>query len=129
MQQPKDNRPLGELFVELSQELRTLFQQEMELFRTEISQKMTQMIKDVAAVAIGGVLLYTGFLVLIAAIVLGVAEFMPPWVAALLVAIVFLAIGVAFVQKGRKDLARMKMVPEKSTDTLKETARWAKTLK
>lgn len=129
MPENRENRPLGELFSELSQELRTLFQQEMDLFRTEMQSKMVQMVKDVAALGIGGILLYSGFLTLIAAIVFGVAEFIPLWLAALLVAIVFLAVGFAFVQKGRKELTKMKMMPEKSAETLKETARWAKTLK
>jgi len=127
--QDKRDKPLGELFTELTQELRTLFQQEMDLFRTEINEKLVQLLKDVAALGIGAVLLYTGFLTLTAALVFGLAEFMPLGLSALIVAVVFLAIGSVFVQKGRKDLAKMRMVPEKSTETLKETAQWAKTLK
>jgi len=127
--QDKRDKPLGELFTELTQELRTLFQQEMDLFRTEMMEKLVQLLKDVAALGIGAVLLYTGFLTLTAALVFGLAEFMPLGLSALIVAVVFLAIGFVFVQKGRKDLAKMKMVPEKSTETLKETAQWAKTLK
>ena len=127
--QDKRDKPLGELFTELTQELRTLFQQEMDLFRTEMMEKLVQLLKDVAALGIGAVLLYTGFLTLTAALVFGLAEFMPLGLSALIVAVVFLAIGSVFVQKGRKDLAKMRMVPEKSTETLKETAQWAKTLK
>ena len=129
MQDTRGTKPLGELFTELTQELKILFHQEMDLFRTEISEKLTQLVKDVAALGIGAVLLYTGFLTLVAAMVFGLAEFMPLGLSALIVAVVFLAVGFIFVQKGRKDLARMKMVPEKSTETLKETAQWAKTLK
>ena len=129
MQDSRQTKPLGELFTELTQELKTLFHQEMDLFRTEITEKLTQLVKDMAALGIGAVLLYTGFLTLVAAMVFGLAEFMPLGLSALIVAVVFLAVGFIFVQKGRKDLARMKMVPEKSTETLKETAQWAKTLK
>lgn len=129
MQDKRANLPLGELFTELTQEMRTLFRQEMDLFRTEMMEKTVQLVKDVAALGIGGILLYSGFLTLIAAIVFGLSEFMPLWLSALIVAVVFLAAGFVFVQKGRKDLAKMKMVPEKSTETLKETAQWAKTLK
>lgn len=129
MQDTRETKPLGELFTELTLELKTLFRQEMDLFRTEITEKLTQLLKDVAALGIGAILLYTGFLTLVAAIVFGLAEFMPLGLSALIVAVVFLAAGFAFVQKGRKDLARMKMVPEKSTETLKETAQWTKTLR
>lgn len=122
-------KSIGELFTELVQEVRTLFRQEMELFTTEMKEKITHVGKDAAAIVVGGVLLYSGLLVLLAAAVLGVATFMPAWGAALLVAIVVLAIGFILVQKGRKDLTQMEVKPEKTTETLKETAQWAKTLR
>ena len=121
-----EHKPLAELFTELSHETRTLIKQEMELARIELSQKVTQIVKDVAALGIGGILLYSGFLTLIAAIVLGVAVFIPLWLSALLVSILFIGMGAILLQKGRKDLVHMEMVPRKSTETFKETVKWAK---
>lgn len=125
----KGERPIGELVSELTHELQTLFQQEMELFRTEILEKMEKVVKDAAAIGVGVIILYSGFLVLLAAMVLGVATFMPAWAAALLVAIAFIVIGFALVQKGRKDLTQMAMKPEQTTESLKEAAKWVKTLR
>lgn len=125
----KGEKSIGGLVSELTQELRTLFRQEMDLFTVEMKEKLTTAAKDAVAIGVGGVLAYSGFLVLLAAIVLGVAEFMPAWGAALLVATVFIVIGFILVQKGRKDLTQMDIKPEQTTESLKETAQWAKTLR
>lgn len=122
----RKERSLGELFGELTREIRTLFRQEVELARTETSEKISRASKDLISLAIGGVLLHTATLVLVAAAVIGLAAVIPAWLAALLIGLLFVAIGFAFVSKGRKDLARMKMKPERTAETLRETAQWAK---
>ena len=126
MTEKKDTRPLGELFTELKQETRTLIKQEMELVRVEFSEKISQVVKDVISLGVGGVLLYTGVLTLVAAIVLGLAKFMPPWLSALLVSIVLLVIGAVLLMKGVNNLKKMKVAPEKTTESLKETSQWLK---
>jgi len=125
----KVERSIGELFSELIHELRTLFRQELELFTAEMKEMLANVAKDTAAIGVGGVLIYSGFLVLLAAMVLGLAAFMPAWGAALLVATAFIGIGFALVQKGRKDLTQMEKKPEQTTESLKETVKWAKTLR
>lgn len=125
----KGERSIGQLFTELTQELRALLRQELELFTVEMKEKVRTVAKDAVAIGAGGALLYFGSLVLVAAIVLGLAEFMPAWGAALLVATVFIAAGFVLVQKGRKDLTQMEVKPEQTAESLKETVQWAKTLK
>jgi len=127
MNEKNENRPIADLFAELKKETTTLLQKEMELFRVEILGKIAQLVKDVAALGVGGVLLYTGFLTLVAALVLGVAEFISPWLSALLVGGLLCLVGVILLAKGQKDIAQMKITPEKTAQTLKETAKWAKT--
>ena len=127
MQEIKNNRSLGDLFSELTLEVRTLFRKEMELLKSEMSDKMVEIVKDAVAIGVGGVLLFVGFLTIVAAIVFGVAVFIPLWFSALIVGMFFISIGLVFVQKGRKNLTHMKMAPEKSTETFKETVQWAKT--
>ena len=125
----KGERSIGQLVSELTKELRELLRQELELFTVEMKEKLVKVAKDAVAIGIGAFLLYMGSFVLVAAIVLGLATVMPAWGAALLVAVVFMAIGGLLVQKGRKDLTQLDMKPEQTTETLKETAQWAKTLR
>lgn len=125
----KGEKSIGELVSELTGEVRTLFRQELDLFTAEMKQKMVTLAKDTAAIGAGAVLLYTGFLVLLAAVVLGLATVMPAWGAALLVAIGLIAIGAVLVLKGGKDVKEMEAKPEQTVGALKETVQWAKTLK
>lgn len=125
----KGEKSIGELVSELTQEVRMLFRQEMDLFSVEMRGKAVHAAKDAAAIGVGAVLLYSGLLVLLAAIVLGLATVMPAWGAALLVAFVCIGTGIALVLKGQKDLAHMKVKPEQTAESVKEAAKWAKTLK
>jgi predicted phage tail protein len=125
----KGERSIGQLVSELTLELRTLFRQEMQLFTAEMKEMMAKVAKDTIAIVAGGVLIYSAFLVLLAAMVIGLATFMPAWGAALLVAIAFMGIGLILVQKGRKDLTQMEKKPEQTTESLKETVQWAKSLR
>jgi len=126
MEHDHDKRSLGELFTELTHETRTLINQEIELAKTEISDKISRMTKDVVAIAIGAFVGYTGVLVLVAAIVLALGMAIPLWVSALVVGIVISGVGVFMLMKGIKDLKASRMTPERTAETIKETAKWAK---
>lgn len=125
----KRDKTIGELVSELGGELRELLRQELGLFAAEMKEKLAHAARDVAAIAVGGVLLYTGLLVLAAAVVLGLATIMPAWGAALLVALGLLSIGAVLVLKGGKDVREMDAKPTQTMGALKETVKWAKTLR
>ncbi|QXE91236.1 phage holin family protein [Geomonas subterranea] len=125
----KGERSIGELVSELTGEVRLLFRQELDLFTAEMKEKVVALAKDAAAIGVGGVLLYTGLLVLVAAVVLGLATVMPAWGAALLVAFGLIATGAVLVLKGGKNAKEMDAKPEQTVGALKETVQWAKTLK
>jgi Putative Actinobacterial Holin-X, holin superfamily III len=119
-------RSLGELFSELSQEVSTLFRQEAQLAKVEMSQKASQAGRSVGLVAAGGAVAYAGFLALLAALILGLAQIMAGWLAALIVGLVVAGIGYAVVQKGLSELKNMNLAPEKTLKTLREDGQWLK---
>lgn len=126
MQQSKDDRSLGELFAELARETSTLVRQEVTLAKTEMTDKATKAGKDVASMAVGGAVAYAGFLVILAAIVLLLAEVMDTWLAAFIVGAAVLAIGYVLIQRGREALKKEDLAPRQTMETLKEDAEWAK---
>jgi hypothetical protein len=65
-----DERTLGEMFAELSRETRTLVQQELQLAKTELTEKASKMGKGVGLLVGGGLIAYGGLLAIIAAMVL-----------------------------------------------------------
>lgn len=121
-------RSLGELFADLTTDLKHLFQQEVRLAKTEMGQKVGSAGKDIAMMVGGAAVLHGGFLTLLAAFVALLAQTteLSVWVSALLVAAFALGVGGLLVSHGLSALKRENMVPEQTIATLKEDAKWAK---
>jgi hypothetical protein len=127
MQQSTDERSLGELFADLAHETGTLVSHEVALARTELTEKAAQVGKDVAFLAIGGLVAYAGLLAIIAAIILVLAaNGVPLWVSALIVGLVVAIVGYILVQRGLAALKRQDFAPRQTLETLKDDTRWAK---
>ncbi len=122
----RDDRSLGELIAELTKETTTLVRQEVQLAKTEMSQKASEAGKDVGFLGAGGALAYAGLLAIIAGIILALGEIIPLWASALLVGLVVGAIGYFLVRKGINALKQVKPMPEQTLQTLKEDKEWAK---
>ncbi len=120
----QEAREISNLLHDLMNEIKLLIKQELQLFKVEMSQKATQAGKDIAFIAVGGVLAYAGLLVILAAAVLALALIIPGWAAALLVGLGVVGGGYALIQKGLSDLKTMKPKPEYTIDSLKETKQW-----
>jgi hypothetical protein len=125
MAERKDERSLGELLSELSRETGQLVRKEVELATTEMTAKARRAGAAVAVAAAGGALVHAGLLVLLAAIVIGLAQAgMSPWLSALLVAVVTMIAGYVLVNRGLAQLRRTSVAPTQAIETLKETATW-----
>lgn len=122
----RTERSLGELFSELSQDVSTLFQQEVQLAKVEMSEKASQAGQRVGFIAAGGFIAYAGFLALLAALILGLAEFMAAWLSALIVGLLVAAVGYFLLQKGLNDLKNLNPTPEKTIKSVKEDGQWLK---
>jgi hypothetical protein len=121
-----EERSLGQLFAELTEESRTLVRQEIQLAKAELSEKVAGVGTDIGSMVGGVAVLYAGFLVLLAALVIGLAHVIGAGWAALLVAVVALAAGGWLVSRGLNDIRSRNLKPEKTVASLKETKQWAK---
>lgn len=117
---PVQERPLGELFQELAQETRSLASLEVELAKTEMADKASKAGKDVGFMAAGGFVAYAGLLAIIAAIIVGLANFIPAWLSALLVGAVVALIGYALIRKGMNDMKSRSLVPTQTVASLQQ---------
>lgn len=127
MQQSSDERSLGELFGNLARETSTLVRQEVQLAKTEMTQKATAVGKDIGFLAVGGAVAYAGLLALIATLIIILGTIgLPWWLASLIVAVVVAGIGYFLVQKGLTALKHESMAPQQTIQTLKEDRQWAK---
>jgi len=125
MAAPNDERSIGELFAELSRETSVLVRKEMELATTEMTAKLKTAGTHAVIVATGGALVHAGLLVLLAAIVIGLAQLgVAPWLSALIVAAVVMAVGYVLVTTGMAKMRATSLAPTQTMDSLKETATW-----
>jgi hypothetical protein len=115
-------RPIRELLTDLWENTETLVRQELKLASAELESKVADAKADLLKVALGGAALYAGAMTLVAALVLFVAKFVAPWVAALLVGIVVVGLGYFLLQKG-KDLKARNLKPERTVESLREDVR------
>src|SRR3954466_11456998 len=101
MAERQDERSLGELLSELSRETGVLVRKEVELATTEMTAKAKKAAAGAGVAAAGGALAHAGLLVLLAAIVIGLAELgIQPWLSAFIVAILTMVIGYVLVNRG-----------------------------
>ena len=126
MQSRGDDRSLGELFSELSQETTTLIRQEVNLAKTEMSQKASRVGKDVGFMAAGGAVAYAGLLAILAGVIALLGLVIPLWLSALLVGVVVAGLGYFLVRKGLDALKQEDLAPRETIETLKEDKEWAK---
>jgi len=126
MQERREERSLGELFGDLARETGMLVRQEVQLAKTEMTHKASEVGKDIGFLAVGGAVAYAGFLGILAAIVIILAGPLPWWLAALIVGVVVVAIGYFLIQRGRAALQRADPAPRETIDSIKEDVEWAK---
>jgi uncharacterized membrane protein len=120
-----DDRSLGELLAELSRETSVLVRKEVELATTEMSAKLKTAGTQAGVIAAGGALAHAGLLVLLAAIVIGLAAIgLPTWLAALVVAVAVMIGGYALVNQGLSAMRRTSFTPVQTMETLKENVTW-----
>lgn len=121
---PKDERSLGDLFTELLDETRTLLRQELKLAKAETSRTISNMTSGATQIGIGGVVAHAGFLAIVAAVILLLAELIPAWLSALIVGLVLALVGYLVIRSGQSELERQSVVPEQTVETLKEDREW-----
>jgi hypothetical protein len=120
-----DNRSLGDLLAELSNETGRLVRKEIELATTEMTAKAKKAAAQIGIAAAGGALVHAGVLVLLAMLVIALTEIgLAAWLAALIVGVIAMAVGYVLVNRGLKGLRDTGIAPHHTIETLKEDAQW-----
>ena len=118
----------GELLKELSDHTTTLVRQEIELAKAELGEKGKK--AGLGAGMFGGAGLFGVFALaaLTTCVIVALDSAMPLSLAALIVAVVYGAIGAVLALQGRNKVQEAgPPVPEQATESVKEDVQWAKT--
>lgn len=122
-----ETKSIGELLNDLGRESSTLIRQEIQLAKTELTEKAVAAGKGAAFFIVAGVLAFFAVQIFLAAAVLGLALVLPAWGAALVVGGILLLLAgiVALIAVSSVKKAESPM-PQQTVQTLKEDVRWAK---
>jgi CHASE2 domain-containing sensor protein len=91
----------------------------MQLVRSEIEEKVSKVRKDAIALSIGGAVAYAGLLAISAGVILVLANWIPAWIAALIVGAVLVVGGAALLFAGKVGLQHLDPVPRKAVQSVR----------
>jgi hypothetical protein len=123
-----EDRPIGDLVRQLSDQTTTLVRQEIELAKAEMTAKGKQLGAGAGAFGSAGVLGLYAVGAITACLILALSTAVAGWLAALIVGVVYVAIaGVLALIGKKKTQAGAPPVPERAISSTKEDVEWAKT--
>jgi Putative Actinobacterial Holin-X, holin superfamily III len=117
-------RPVAALLSDFASETGTLVRQEIALFKAELQEKLGRVGQGAGSIAAGGLIAFSGWLALLAAAVLGLSNVVEPWLAALIVGLVVVAVGAGLLWFGKSRLAADALVPHRTLNSLREDEAW-----
>ena len=119
-----DDRSIGELLAQLSQDTAEMVRREVRLAEAEITQKAYRAGKNAGFVAAGGALAYAGLLAVVAGLIMLFARTRRPWFSAFSVGLSVAGAGALLALKGLDALKREGVAPQETIETLEENREW-----
>ena len=119
-----EGRPTSELLHELKSDVLAISQAQIDLAKAELKETVQREVRLVAGLGIGGICALIAVNLLLVALILALANYLPGWLTALIVAVLVTAIGAAAVAFGWSRRARHPFA--RSRRTLKEDAQWVR---
>jgi hypothetical protein len=98
---------------------------EIALAKAEIDEKIEKAQRGAIESLAGGAIVYAGLLVLLSAVVFGLATQIPLWVAALIVGLGTTIVGAIALGKGKHDLSKKGLRPDRLIEEGRKTRRFA----
>ena len=119
------DRSVGDLLGQISKDMSQLMHQEIDLAKAEVRQEAGKLGKGAGMLGGAG---FAGYMVaLFASLTLayGIGTFWPAWIGALIVALLWAAVGAVLYPRGRRQLKTV-TGPVQTKETLKEDAAWVR---
>ena len=121
-------RPIGEVAKQLTGDLSLLVRQEIQLAKSEMTQKGRTAAPGLGMFGGAGIVALCAAGAITAFLVLLFSLFLPEWAAALIVGAVLAAVAYVLIKQGKERVAEAGTpVPEQTIETVKEDVEWAKT--
>src|SRR4051794_4601924 len=122
------DRPIGGLVKDLAGQASTPVRQEIKLAQAEMTTKGKLAGRGAGMLAGAAVAALLMLGALTATLIVVLDSFLPLWLAALIVTLLWGLVGAVLAARGRKELEKSTPpVPEQTVETVKEDIQWAKT--
>jgi hypothetical protein len=116
---PLAAEPVRTLLRQLLKDLSTLCRQEISLAKADLSGSLCVARRSIGVLALGGAIVFGGFLALLAAAILGLGVLMPMWLAALTVGVAVVILGGVLLKVGQSGVGAAKLSPMRSKESLR----------
>jgi uncharacterized membrane protein YqjE len=127
--QTSDQRSLGEIVSDVTQDLTTLIRQEIDLAKTELKEEGSKAAKGAGMLGGAGLAGYFTVLFLSVTLMFVLDEFLELWLAALIVTALWALVTAMLAIVGKNKLQASRPQLPQTQETLKEDVRWAKAQK
>lgn len=119
---------IGELLKRVTDDTTELVRQEVALAKVELRESLATLSQAATKAGLGLGLALAGVLALTAFLIAGLGSLLDGryWLAALIVGVVFLAIGIVMARNALSDVKRRGLLPDQTADSMRRTAAWAK---
>ena len=120
------DQSLGELLGRVSRDFSELVSTQVELAKVEIREEIAAAGRGAGILTGGAFCAYLAVILLSFAAAWGLSEVLPEGVAFLIVGGVYAVAAAVLLPKGKDRLSRVRPVPEKTAETVREDVRWAR---
>lgn len=108
------------MFGKLSTDVTNLWDRQSRLIGTELGEKVTTIKVASGSLVVGGVFAFVGVFCLAATAILALSTLMAPWMAAAIVTVLLMVVGLVMIKGAAKKLSGKELVPEHSIDALNQ---------
>ncbi len=123
----RESRSIAQLIRDFTHESTALVQDEVDLAKAEVSEKISQLGSGLRNLGMGALVLFAGLLVLLDAAVAGLLMVIPleqqAWAAPLIVGGVVALIGLIMLLSGRKKVRAKNLKPQQTLDEVRRDSR------
>ena len=121
-----EERSVSDVFQDILRNLQEMVRSEIRLAKVEIRGEVKQAVSSGVWIAAGGVAATSAWIFLLWTLAYALATRMSMWAATLLVAVVMAAATAALIMSGIRRAKRIRPIPERTVESVKENLEWMK---
>lgn len=128
-----EEESVTDLIKDLRDETINMVRQQIELAKTESSEKISSLMRNTSSIASGGAVLYAGFLFLLAGFTIlgyialvsfGLSSVVSLWLMPIITGTIVSIAGWVMISGSLKKIKRTSFVPQKMVHSIKEDQKW-----